>query len=153
MKIRALIAAAGPPVTAGLIGTLASKRAGEVYSRLDKPTWAPPAAVFGPAWSTLYGLIGLAGWRMWSRGVPTRTWVLHGLQLALNAAWSPAFFALRDKRAALTIVTALDATLIAQIIDLAKRDRLAAALLAPYLGWSLFATGLNATVSDPGEAE
>lgn len=150
MKIRGLIAAAGPPVAAALIGTVASRRAPEVYRRLNKPAWAPPAGVFGPAWSVLYALIGTAGWRMWSRGVPTRTWVLHGIQLGLNAAWSPTFFAGGDKRAALAIVTTLDVMVAAQLIDLVRRDRLAAALLAPYLAWSIFATALNARVSEPG---
>lgn len=152
MNIRGIAAAVGPPVAAALIGTIASRRAPEVYGRLDKPAWAPPASVFGPAWTALYALIGTAGWRMWSRGTPRRTWLLHGVQLGLNAAWSPVFFTVRDKRAALAIVMALDATVAAQIIELAKRDRTAAALLAPYLAWSLFATALNASVSDPGKA-
>lgn len=99
----------------------------------------------------LYGLIGFSGWRMVAAGVRRRTWVLHGLQLAMNASWSPLFFGVRDKRAALILVAALDLTVTAEIADLASQDRTAALGLVPYLGWSLFATVLTASVSDPGE--
>ncbi|TVT32940.1 tryptophan-rich sensory protein [Amycolatopsis rhizosphaerae] len=146
---RGLAFAAGPTLAAAAIGSLASRRAPEVYRRLAKPAWAPPPGVFGPVWTVLYTAIGVAGWRLWTRRAGRKALGLHLAQLALNAAWTPAFFAARNRTAALAVVTALDGALAAEIAVVARRDRAAAALLAPYLGWSVFATALTASVGDP----
>ena len=146
-----MLTAWGPPVIAGVVGSFGSRRAPNVYARLEKPVWAPPAWLFGPVWTALYASIGVAGRRMVRDAVPPRLWGLHGGQLLLNAAWPWVFFTVRDKRASLTVIAMLDAVLAAEIAALAPRDRLAASVLAPYLGWSLFATALNARVSEPGE--
>lgn len=135
-----------------VVGGLGSRNAPEVYARLEKPPWAPPAGVFGPVWSVLYLLIGVAGGRLATTGSPRLPLALHGAQLALNAAWSPLFFAAGRRRAALAVIAALDVTVAAEIVAAARRDRLAAALLAPYLAWTLFATALNAAVGDPAES-
>jgi tryptophan-rich sensory protein len=37
------------------------------YLSLEKPFFTPPAWVFGPAWTILYILIGIAGARIWER--------------------------------------------------------------------------------------
>jgi tryptophan-rich sensory protein len=143
------MAAGGPPLTAALVGSLGSRHAGEVYQRLTKPRWAPPVSVFGPVWSGLYALIGVAGWRMWRGRAPARAWGLHAAQLTLNAAWPWTFFTVRDKRTSLAVITALDLLVAAQLVDVVRQDRAAAAALVPYFGWSLFATALNTSVSDP----
>lgn len=85
------------------------------------------------------------------RDTPIRTWGLHGSQLALNAIWPLTFFGLRDKRASLAVIVALDALVAAELVDLAGDDPVAAGVLSPYLGWCLFATALNASVSDPAD--
>ncbi|EME23083.1 TspO/MBR family protein [Rhodococcus triatomae] len=144
-----VLMAAGPPVAAAVIGAAGSRRAPQVYDRLRRPGWAPPASAFGPVWTILYIGIGVTGWRMARHPTPARTWALHGAQLICNAAWSPTFFGLRNRRASLTLTACLDALVAAEIADLARRDRVAAGLLVPYLGWSLFATALTAAVSDP----
>jgi tryptophan-rich sensory protein len=115
---------------------------------LDKPPWAPSAAVFGPAWTVLYAAIGIAGWRLWTRDESRTVLGLHVTQLALNAAWPFTFFAARNRAAALTVIAALDISIAAEIVAVARRDRPAAVLLAPYLAWSLYATALTAAV-DP----
>jgi benzodiazapine receptor len=66
-------------------------------------------------------------------------------------AWQLANKGIRDKRASLVIIALLDGVLAAEIFTLRRADPVAASLLAPYLGWSAFATALNAAVSDPGE--
>jgi len=97
--------------------------------------------VFGPVWTALYTAIGVVGWRMWRRGVTARTWALHGTQLRLNAAWPFTFFAIRNKRAPLAVITALDALVAAEMLDLARNDAISAAALSPYLRWSWAHTG------------
>jgi len=104
--------------------------------------------VFGPAWTALYTAIGIAGWRLWTRDRRRTAVGLHVTQLALNAAWPFTFFAARNRAAALAVIGALDITTAAEIVAVARRDRPAAALLAPYLAWSVYAPALTAAI-DP----
>lgn len=135
-----------PAVAAGAIGAAASTDAQKVYAQLDKPDWAPPAEVFGPVWSTLYAMIGFSGFRMSSRTLPKRVWLLHYLQLGLNAGWSWAFFKARDKNLSLAVIGALNVALSAELIMLWRSDRKAALALMPYSAWVAFATALNTSV-------
>lgn len=145
-----LLTAVAPPVAAAAIGGAPARDAPEVYARLDKPTWAPPAGVFGPVWSVLYVLIGTAGWRM-TRQPRRAALVLHLAQLGLNASWTPLFFGARRRRAALAVSVALDVVVAAEMAQLVRDgDRPSAGLLAPYLAWCGFATALTASVR--GEA-
>jgi translocator protein len=143
-----LLSLAGTAVAAG-IGAIGSRDAPQVYRQLSKPRWAPPAAVFGPTWSVLYTAVGVAGGRL-ARTPDSRDLVaLHAVQLGLNAVWTPLFFSARRRRAALAVILALDVAVAAEIAGALRRDRVAAALLSPYLGWLLYATALNAAVRDP----
>lgn len=139
---------AGGSVAAAAIGGIGARRAPQIYGRLDKPAWAPPANVFGPVWAGLYTAMGVAAFRLARRSARAAL-VLHGAQLALNAAWPVAFFSGRDKRVSLGVIVALDALVAAELAAAARQDSVAAGLLSPYLGWCLFATALNAAVSDP----
>src|SRR3954469_823175 len=109
MSRRRIVAAAGfgaAVAGAAAVGGAAAA-AGDTdafYDALDKPSFAPPARVFGPVWTVLYTGIAVAGYRIW-RSPPTadrtaalRWWVA---QLALNAAWTPLFFGRRMGTAAL----------------------------------------------------
>ena len=149
-----LLFALGTSAAAAGIGSLGSRRAPQVYPRLDKPDWAPPAWLFGPAWTFLYAAIGVAGWRLWTRTSSRTVLALHVTQLVLNAAWPFTFFAARHRTSALAVITALDITIAAEIAVAARHDRPAAVLLAPYLAWTLYATALtaavNPTMSDDG---
>lgn len=146
---RALALSLAASGLAAVIGGIGSRNAPEVYRQLEKPRWAPPAGVFGPVWGALYTMIGVAGGRLATARSPRVPLVLHGVQLALNAAWSPLFFQARRRRAALAVVLGMDAVVAAEIVTALRRDRTAAALLAPYLAWNLYATALTASVRDP----
>ena len=137
-----------PVAAAAGFGGLASRKAPAVYQRLRKPPWAPPASAFGPVWSTLYVAIAVAGWRVYATASPM-TRRLQLTQLTFNGAWPAAFFGIRDKRASLVIIAALDLSLGLEIARLLREDRGAAGLLMPYLAWCGFATVLNTAVSEP----
>ncbi|GAA2236067.1 tryptophan-rich sensory protein [Rarobacter faecitabidus] len=139
--------AVGTVAAAAAIGGYGSRNAAEVYARLDKPRWAPPAAAFAPAWTALYAANAVVGWRT----VTSTQRLLHTGQLVLNAAWTPLFFDARKRTAALGTIIALDAVVAAEIAALRRTDKVAAGLLVPYLGWLAYATALTASVSDPGE--
>jgi translocator protein len=119
---------------------------GAWYAALNKPPFNPPNWIFAPAWTALYILIAIAGWRTWLRdrsGTAMKVW--FG-QLALNFAWSPVMFGAHQMKLALIVITTL-AIAIAAFIALTRReDRLSAWLFAPYLAWVLFATLLNASL-------
>lgn len=120
------------------------------YAGLAKPAWTPPDAAFPIAWSLLYALMALALWRLWDRVPPSpaqrRAILLFLVQLALNAAWSPVFFGLRAPFAGLLVILALVAALAAALRAAFAVDRLAGALLVPYLLWVCYATALNGAI-------
>jgi benzodiazapine receptor len=100
--------------------------------------------VFGPVWTALYLMMAVAAWLVWRQPQHQAALSVWGWQLAFNAAWAPAFFAGHMPFLALLIILALDVLIILTAARFARRDRRAAWLMAPYLGWSLFATYLNA---------
>jgi tryptophan-rich sensory protein len=147
--------------TAGAIGAVASRNAGDFYRVLAKPTWAPPGWLFGPVWSTLYLLMGIAAWLVWrARPATTEEDVSrrHGLalfvaQLALNALWTWLFFAWRQGGMAFGEIVLLWLAVLATIWYFGRVRPLAAWLLVPYLGWVSFATALTWAVwqRNPGQ--
>ena len=117
------------------------------YAAADKPAWTPPNAVFGPVWTVLYVVMAVAAWLVWREGGwarQHRPLGLYGVQLALNLAWTPVFFAAERLTAALVVIVALDVVLAATVVAFWRVRRAAGALLLPYLGWCVFATSLNA---------
>ena len=117
------------------------------YPELAKPSWTPPAAVFGPVWTLLYAFIAVVGWRCWLRREQSPAnrhlplWWLF--QLGLNALWSPAFFGLQSPWAGLWVNVPLWVVLLILLIKFCRTDRASAALWAPYFAWVTFATCLN----------
>jgi tryptophan-rich sensory protein len=150
--LTARVAFAAAPALAAAVGGVGARKAPQVYGRLRKPRWAPPPAAFGPVWTVLYVLLGVAGWRLAGRPVPRKVLVLHGAQLALNGLWPVVFFAGRRRTASLAVIGALDATVTAEAVLVARCDPATAGLLAPYLAWCGFATALNASVGDPASS-
>lgn len=138
---------------AGAVGALASVDAASFYAQLAKPSWAPPASVFGPVWSVLYALMGIAAWLVWRS--PGRNGValgLFGAQLAANALWSWMFFAWHRGALAAVEILVLLALIVATGAAFWRANRLAALLLAPYLLWVAFASVLTWTLwrNNPG---
>jgi tryptophan-rich sensory protein len=119
---------------------------GEWYSQLAKPAFNPPGWIFGPAWTALYILIAIAGWRLWQRdrsGWPMKLW---WAQLALNFLWSPVFFSAHQIGLALAVILLLLAVILAFIAATWRQDRLAAWLFMPYAAWVAIASVLNASM-------
>jgi translocator protein len=117
----------------------------DYYARLAKPDWAPPPWLFGPVWTVLYALIGVAAWLVVRHGGPgtRRALGLWGVQLALNAAWTPIFFGLRAPGLALVEISLMWIAIVATTVAFFARHTAAGALLLPYLAWVTFATLLN----------
>lgn len=130
------------------VGGLSAADTATAYRELAQPGWAPPSSVFGPVWTVLYLLMATAAWLVW-RTDPRWTnpaIVAYGVQLVLNVLWTPLFFGLGWRGAALIDIIVLDVVVVVTIAAFWKRHRVAAAMLLPYLAWSLFATALNYAV-------
>lgn len=145
-QIKGLLAWFAITFAAAGIGAMASAGAGAFYEQLVRPTWAPPASLFGPVWTVLYVLMAFAAWMVWRvRGTATapRTLGLFVAQLVVNAAWSWLFFGLRSGAAAFAGAVLLLALVAATTLAFWRVRPLAAMLMAPYLAWVGFACVLT----------
>ncbi len=117
---------------------------GPWYDTLDRPAFAPPNWVFGPVWTTLYILIGVAGWLVWRRvGWRSRLVTLWLVQMGLNALWTPLFFGLNLLGLALVEMALLWIAIAACVMSFYRVSPIASWLMMPYLAWVTFAFILN----------
>ena len=138
---------------AAAVGAIASVDAASFYAQLSKPSWAPPAGVFGPVWSVLYSLMGVSAWLVWkSPGARTLPLALFVVQLGVNALWLWLFFAWHRGALAAADVLLLLVLVAATTAAFIRCSRPAAALLVPYLLWVGFASALTWSVwrGNPG---
>jgi translocator protein len=140
---------------AGVLGHLAmgwrgSGNAKRLWFRtLRKPAFEPPRKVFPIVWGVLYGAMAYSAWRVWRAPKSperTRALALWGSQLALNAAWTPLFFAAKRPALALADIAALDVAATGYTLQAKRVDGQAALVITPYLGWLGFATALNGAI-------
>ena len=143
-----------------LLGTLSGRASGSGYGNpwfdaLVKPDAMPPGWVFGAVWTFLYIWLGLAvAMIIHARGAEGRGQALAAfiLQLLLNYAWSPVFFAMHQVETALTLIGAMIVIALAATALMAKVRKAAGLLMLPYLAWLCFAAYLNyqIVVLNPG---
>lgn len=134
------------PFVAGGLGSIFSVSAvAGWYMTIAKPWWTPPGYVFGPVWTTLYLLMGIAALLVWRANRPGREFAL-GLffaHLAANALWSVVFFGLQAPGMAFAVIVVLWLMIVWLIVQFAQQAKTAAWLLAPYLLWVTYAATLN----------
>jgi tryptophan-rich sensory protein len=153
-KIFKLIIAIVVCELAGVIGSLfTTPSIASWYAGLIKPKLAPPNWVFGPVWTTLFLLMGISAFLIWSSYAKATDGQTKGRikmalgifigQLILNMLWSIIFFGLHSPGAAFVEIIFLWLAILATIIAFAKISKPAAWLLAPYILWVTFAAYLN----------
>ncbi len=116
------------------------------YAALQKPSWNPPAWVFGPAWTVLYISMAVAAWLVWREGgwkAQGRALGLFLVQWVLNALWTPLFFGLHRPGLAFAEIVILWLAIAATLAAFWRINKVAGALLVPYLAWVTFAAALN----------
>lgn len=145
-----LVLIVGVCLGAGFLGSIATTpQVDGWYKTLNKPSWNPPSQVFGPVWTTLYILMGVAAWLVWRSADARSTWLplaLFGIQLALNAAWSWIFFKMQRPDWAFVEIVILWLAIVATLVGFFRHSQLAGWLLVPYFGWVSFAAILNFTI-------
>ncbi len=122
------------------------------YQGLVKPDLNPPSWVFGPVWTTLYVLMGIAAFRVFKRRnkasrLARRALILYGIHLLVNLAWSIVFFGSQDPESAVAVIVLLWSMIVSLVLHFSRIDNWAALLLVPYLGWVTFATYLNISIA------
>ena len=146
-----LIVAIGICELAGIVsGLLSRSEFSSWYSTLEKPSWNPPSWVFGPVWTLLYLMMGIALWLVWKHPAPEsvkqRAMWVFALQLFLNFWWSILFFNLHSPELAFVDIIMMLIAIAITILLFFRISRMAACLLVPYLAWVGFATALNYTL-------
>src|SRR4051812_26566199 len=130
-----------------LLGTLSGVLSNSGYGNswfdaLAKPGFMPPGWAFPVAWTILYICLGLAlAQILHARGARRRgaALALFLVQLALNYAWSPVFFGLRQIWPAFAIIAAMIVLAAAAALLFLRIRRGAALLMLPYIAWLCFA--------------
>lgn len=122
---------------------------GEWYLSLSKPSWTPPGWIFGPVWTILYAMMGVAAWLVWRKaGISGARFALgiFIVQLVFNGLWSWLFFGLKMPGLAAMDILLLWASIFITMIVFWKHAQSAGLLFVPYLAWVSFATALNIAI-------
>jgi tryptophan-rich sensory protein len=142
-----LVAVIIPQVVAALSAWSTFGAVRDWYPSLVRPVIAPPSWVFGPVWTLLYLMMGIASWLVWERrDRDPRAGLALGLyaaQLVVNGVWSPVFFTLHALGWAVVVIVILWVLIAATLRAFWQVARPAGAMLVPYLLWVTFATALN----------
>ncbi|MDH4041196.1 MAG: tryptophan-rich sensory protein [Gammaproteobacteria bacterium] len=131
---------------AAAVGAIASVNAGSFYTQLVQPAWAPPASVFGPVWTVLYIMMGVAAWLVWridGYRAASGALALFLVQLVLNSLWTWLFFVWHLGALALAEILLLWLLIVANLVAFYRLRALAGWLLLPYLLWVSFASVLT----------
>jgi tryptophan-rich sensory protein len=148
--IKLIIAVAIPLTVGGLSGFATARGVTDWYPTLAKPSFNPPAWVFGPVWTVLYIMMGVAAFLVWRTGLDVDgvriALTVFAVQLALNGLWSILFFGMQAPGWALVEIVLLWIAIGATVVFFWRIAPLPGALLLPYWGWVSFATVLNASL-------
>lgn len=123
------------------------------YASLNKPFFNPPNWLFGPVWTTLYILMGIAAYLIWEKldkkniGKVKNALTIFAVQLVLNSLWSIVFFGFKSPWYAFVVILLLWYAIFLTITKFSKIDKRAGWLLIPYLAWVSFASVLNFAIA------
>jgi len=121
----------------------------EWFDALAKPSFMPPGWLFGVVWPILYSLLGISlAIALAEPPSPRRRagLILFALQMVMNFAWSPIFFAGHDIRLAKVVIFAMAALAAAAAGQFLRLRKAAGLLMIPYLAWLVFAAVLTTTI-------
>ena len=148
--LKLIIAVAIPLVVGGTSGFFTVTGVESWYQAINKPSWNPPNWVFGPVWTSLYILMGVALFLVWKADTSAELKKiavgLFAIQLLLNCCWSFIFFYLQQPGWAVVELAALWLFILLTIFAFAQVNKTAAWLLVPYISWVSFAGILNYTI-------
>ena len=120
------------------------------YVDLNKPFFTPPNWLFGPAWTILYILMGIAAFMIWRIGLSTPgvqiALIAFLIQLILNLLWSIVFFGMHSIVGGVVVIVLLWIAILVTLIKFWSLYQTAGILMIPYLLWVTFASALNIAI-------
>ncbi len=148
--IKLVISIAVPVAVGGLSGFATARGVANWYPTLTKPPFNPPSWVFGPVWTVLYIMMGVAAFLVWRKGLDAdgvkMALTVFAIQLVLNGLWSILFFGMQAPGWALFEIILLWIAIGVTTVLFWRVVPLAGALLLPYWAWVSFAAVLNASL-------
>jgi tryptophan-rich sensory protein len=121
------------------------------YQTLIKPSWAPPAWLFGPVWTVLYAIIavtfGTVFYKAFTGKLPWMVALPFALNLVFNFAFTPLQMGLKNNLLASIDIVLVLGTLIWALVAIWPHVRWVAYVNIPYLLWVSFATVLQLTIT------
>src|SRR3989338_10847059 len=121
------------------------------YLQLVKPSWAPPAWLFGPVWMFLYALIafsfGKVFYMVWRKQIPRAVAAPFILNLIFNFSFTTIQFGLKNIFLAAADILLVLGTLIWAMAAVWSHRRWIVYAQIPYLVWVSFATVLQLSVT------
>lgn len=154
MKIKSfwrLLLSLAIPLSAGVLGSLFTTPAVQSwYLTINRPVWIPPSWLFGPVWTSLFIMMGVALYLVWSTKMNNKARMslkLFAAQLVLNVLWSVIFFGMGNFWLAFGEILVLWIFILITIVSFGKVNRVASWLMVPYILWVTFASYLNFTIA------
>lgn len=150
-KFLKLVIAVLACLLAGFLGSLfTTPQINGWYTTLNKPSFNPPNYLFGPVWTVLFILMGIALFLIWDKFKKNKTAkgaaVFFMVHLFVNTMWSIVFFGAQSPGLAFLIILVLWLMIAMLLIQFYKINKIAGYLLVPYLLWVSFATVLNYSI-------
>jgi benzodiazapine receptor len=139
------------PLAVGAIGGFFTMESVKTwYTTLNKPSFNPPNYLFGPVWSTLYAIMGIASYLVWKKRNVAKNYTLaasvYFIQLILNLMWSFIFFYQQQIGFALIEIIILLIAIIINSVLFYRINKVAGLLYIPYIMWVSFATVLTYSI-------
>jgi len=116
------------------------------YSQIILPSFNPPSWVFAPVWTTLYIMMSIAIWKIWTNSFDSKLLKLYFIHLFFNGTWSIIFFGFHQIGLALINLVIIIIFIIMLMKKYLIRNKLSFYLMIPYFLWSSYALVLNSSI-------
>ncbi len=137
-----------PLIIGGISGYYTAANIQSWYVTLIKPSFNPPNYLFGPVWTSLYIIMGISFYMIWSSTKSNKNKLIgiYLFQLVLNFLWSFIFFKYHAIGIAAIEIVFLWLSILTMIMMFYKNNKWAAFINIPYLLWVSFASVLNISI-------
>ena len=116
------------------------------YSQLILPSFNPPSWVFAPVWSSLYLMMSLAIWKIWTKTFDGKILKIYFIHIFFNSTWTVVFFGFHHICLALINLLIILTFITILMREYFSKDKISFFLMIPYLSWSSYALVLNSSI-------
>ena len=132
---------------APIIGSYATSAFKEPwYSEIILPSFNPPNWIFAPVWTTLYVLMSVSIWRIWTNTFNSKLLKIYFIHIFFNSTWTVVFFGFHLIGLALLNLIIILIFIVILMSEYFSKDKISFYLMMPYLFWSGYALVLNISI-------